>query len=86
MFYALFLDHLQRKITEANNIIQDTGRELVQSAEDLHHARQVQKNIVATLETLNGCIPGTARTRLTDVRNFQQLKTAEHSVKDTPET
>lgn len=30
----------------------------MQSAEELHHARQVQKNIVATLETLNKCIPG----------------------------
>lgn len=28
------------------------------SAEELHHARQVQKNIVATLDTLNKCIPG----------------------------
>ena len=28
------------------------------SAEELYHARQVQKNIVATLETLNKCIPG----------------------------
>ena len=71
-FYTLLLDHLQRKITEANNIIQDTGRDLVQSAEDLHHARQVQKNIVATLETLNGCIPGTAST---DSSAFQLLKT-----------
>ena len=48
----------QRKITEANTIIQDTGLELMNSAEELYHARQVQKNIVATLETLNKCIPG----------------------------
>ena len=27
------------------------------SAEDLHHARQVQKNIIDTIETLNLCIP-----------------------------
>ena len=27
------------------------------SAEELHHARQVQKNIIDTIETLNLCIP-----------------------------
>ena len=37
----------------------------MQSAEDLYHARQVQKNIVATLETLNRCIPGEVLSSLT---------------------
>ena len=27
------------------------------NAEELHHARQVQKNIIDTIETLNLCIP-----------------------------
>ena len=48
----------QRKIQEANHVIQDTGLELMKSAEELHHARVVQKNIVSAMETLNRCIPG----------------------------
>ena len=31
--------------------------QLMHSAEELHHARQVQKNIIDTIETLNLCIP-----------------------------
>ena len=31
--------------------------QLMHNAEELHHARQVQKNIIDTIETLNLCIP-----------------------------
>jgi len=48
---------LRRKIQEANHIIQDSGQQLLRSADELHHARQVQKNIIGTIETLNLCIP-----------------------------
>ena len=50
--------HLQRKIREADAIIQETGRELMGSTEQLMVTRLVQKNIVSTIDTLNLCIPG----------------------------
>lgn len=49
---------MQRKIREADTIIQETGRELMGSAEQLMVTRLVQKNIVSTIGTLNLCIPG----------------------------
>lgn len=49
---------LQRKIREADSVIQETGSDLMKSAEELMMARTVQKNILSTIETLNLCIPG----------------------------
>ena len=48
----------QRKIIEANAVIQDSGEKLVQSAIDLHRSRQIQKNLLSTMDTLNRCAPG----------------------------
>lgn len=52
------LYHVQRKIREADTIIQDTGMKLMDSAEQLMNTRLVQKNIISTIDTLNLCIPG----------------------------
>lgn len=48
---------LKRKIREADTIIQETGRDLMASAEQLMLTKMVQKNILSTIDTLNLCIP-----------------------------
>lgn len=53
---------LQRKIREADSVIQETGRELMLRAQDLMVARKEQNNIVSTIDTLNLCIPGRTST------------------------
>ncbi len=54
----LYHRHTQRKIIEANSVIQDSGEKLVQSAVDLHRSRQIHVNLMATMDTLNRCTPG----------------------------
>ena len=39
-------------------VIQVSCAQLMQSAAELHHARHVQKNILATVEALGLCVPG----------------------------
>ena len=63
--------HKQRKIIEANAVIQDSGEKLVHSAIDLHRSRQIQKNLIATMQTLNRCAPG--KTMVTIIRHFVML-------------
>ena len=58
MMCLCVLSHIQRKIREADTIIQDTGMKLMDSAEQLMNTRLVQKNIISTIDTLNLCIPG----------------------------
>ena len=56
--YTPYITDTQRKIIEANSVIQDSGEKLVQSAIDLHRSRQIHVNLVATMDTLNRCTPG----------------------------
>ena len=49
---------MKRKVQDANGVIQETGKQLLKTANELKMVQTMQVNIYSTMEVLAKCIPG----------------------------
>ncbi|XP_078080643.1 exocyst complex component 6B isoform X2 [Mustelus asterias] len=74
---------LKIQVTDTNNKLQESGRELVTEMEELRKCRSQQRNIAATVDQLTLCLPvlemySKLREQLKTKRHYPALKTMEH--------
>ncbi|XP_041042038.1 exocyst complex component 6B isoform X4 [Carcharodon carcharias] len=74
---------LKIQVTDTNNKLQESGRELVTEMEELKKCRSQQRNIAATVDQLTLCLPvlemySKLREQLKTKRHYPALKTMEH--------
>ncbi|XP_048457027.1 exocyst complex component 6B-like [Rhincodon typus] len=74
---------LKIQVTDTNNKLQESGRELLTEMEELKKCRSQQRNIAATVDQLTLCLPvlemySKLREQLKTKRQYPALKTMEH--------
>ncbi|GCC37258.1 hypothetical protein chiPu_0015760 [Chiloscyllium punctatum] len=74
---------LKIQVTDTNNKLQESGRELLTEMEELRKCRSQQRNIAATVDQLTLCLPvlemySKLREQLKTKRHYPALKTMEH--------
>ncbi|XP_038649064.1 exocyst complex component 6B isoform X6 [Scyliorhinus canicula] len=74
---------LKIQVTDTNNKLQESGKELLTEMEELRKCRSQQRNIAATVDQLTLCLPvlemySKLREQLKTKRHYPALKTMEH--------
>uniref|UniRef100_A0A8C4HA14 Exocyst complex component n=1 Tax=Dicentrarchus labrax TaxID=13489 RepID=A0A8C4HA14_DICLA len=68
---------LKSQVTDTNRRLQDDGKELTSSMEELQQCRVQQRNIATTIDKLTHCLPGNTKRVLLCVRYYPALRTLE---------